>query len=115
MQWTEDQIEKRMRELRKRGKEFAEAMYDYTRLEKSEKSILAILMKKYQTQGVQTTAAQERDARADPEYMELINGLAAARQKLEEIRWERDMAELAIELYRSLEASRRAEVRALGG
>lgn len=105
----EEVIERRLAQLRQMGAEYAEAKATCVRLEEFKKSKLAILMKKYEAAGVTTAAGQERDARADPEYLELIEGLYAATEKMERMRWEMNVAQLGAEVWRTLESSRRAE------
>jgi hypothetical protein len=53
--------------------------------------------------------AQEREAYAHEEYKQLLNGLKAAVEVEEELRWALVAAQARIEVWRSQEASNRAE------
>ena len=70
---------------------------------------MAILMKKYDAEGAKTNAQQERDARADPDYLELLTGLRIATEESERLRWELKLAEIAVDIWRTKQASKRAE------
>jgi hypothetical protein len=96
----------------KHGKKFAKAKAERTYLEEYRKSLKAILMQQAQVNGHQTAAAQEREAYADPEYAALLQGLKAAVEAEEEIRWGLVAAQARIDVWRSREASSRQEVRA---
>lgn len=56
--------------------------------------------------------AQEREAYSDPEYVQLLKGLRDAVEIEEEIRWGLVAAQARIEVWRSMEATSRAEVKA---
>jgi hypothetical protein len=60
-----------------------------------------------------TVADREASAYAHPEYIELLNGLEAAVEAEELFRWKMKAAELQVEIWRSQEASSRAEGRAV--
>jgi hypothetical protein len=111
---TEEKIRERLREIRDFAQPYAEAKAQAGFLEDFKKSKLAILMKKYEAAGYTTAAAQEREARADPEYVEVLEGLRAAVEKAEHLRWQLITAQLGAEVWRSLEASRRAELHSTG-
>lgn len=93
----------------KNGKRFAKAKAERIYLEEYRKSLKALLMQK---SGEQTAVAQERDAYSHPDYRELLNGLKEAVELEEEIRWGLVAAQARIEVWRSLEATNRAEGRA---
>ena len=93
----------------KQGKRYAKAKADRIYLEEYRKSLKAILMKRSMETAVN---AQEREAYSDPEYIELLKGLQAAVEIEEEVRWGLVAAQARIEVYRTQEASARAEVRA---
>lgn len=105
----EDVIEGRLKDLRALGGEYSKAKSEVTYLEEFKKSKLAILMKQYDAMGFKSAAAQEREARADDEYIQLLDGLREAVEKAEYARWQLVTAQLGAEVWRSLEASRRAE------
>ena len=95
--------------LFKQGKRYAQARADRIYLEEYRKSLKAILMKRSMENAVN---AQEREAYSDEEYIELLNGLKAAVETEEELRWGLIAAQARIEVWRTQEASARAEVRA---
>ncbi len=82
----------------------ARAKAERVYLEEYRKSLKAILMKACTEK---TTAAQEREAYADPHYVEHIKALRTAVQGEEELRWRMVQAEAAIEVWRSRESSNR--------
>jgi hypothetical protein len=69
-------------------------------------------MQQAQVDGHQTAAAQEREAYADERYQALLQGLKAAVEAEEEVRWGLVAAQARIDVWRSREASSRQEVRA---
>lgn len=93
----------------KHGKRFAQAKAQRIYLEEYRKSLKAILMKRSVELAVN---AQERDAYSNQEYLELLKGLKAAVEVEEEIRWGLVAAQARIEVWRSIEATNRAEGRA---
>jgi hypothetical protein len=111
---SDDAIEKWAIRQRELAAEFGKAQGQRDYLEEFKKSKLAILMKKYESKGFSSAAAQEREARADSEYIELIGGLQIAVENAERIRWELKTNETAIEIWRTRQASRRAEQKGYG-
>jgi hypothetical protein len=97
----------------KHGKKFAKAKAERVYLEEWRKSKKAILMQQAQVNGHQTAAAQEREAYADQEYVDLLQGLKAAVEAEEEIRWGLVAAQARIDVWRSREASSRQEIKAV--
>jgi hypothetical protein len=95
--------------IRDNGKKFAQAKADRIYLEEYRKSLKAILMKR---SGENAVNAQEREAYAHPEYQELLKGLREAVESEETLRWQMVAAEARVEVWRSQEASNRAEYRA---
>ena len=111
---SDEIIEKRLDELRQTARKFATAFAQKEHLDEFKKSKLAILMKKYEREGFTTSAAQEREARADSEYISLLDGLKAAIESSEALRWELKIAEIGAEVWRTQQASRRAERKGYG-
>ena len=64
---------------------------------KSKKAMLMILAK---LRGVTSVTAQERDAYADAEYIQLLQGLSAAVEDEETLRWKLEAAKLRIEVFK---------------
>jgi hypothetical protein len=82
----------------------AEAKAARTYLEQFIKSKKAILMKEHLSLPVN---AQEREALANSEYIELLDGLKEAVEKEEKIRWQMEAAKMRVDIWRSQEASNR--------
>ncbi len=93
----------------KHGKRYAKAKAERIYLEEYRKSLKAIIMKRSLESAVN---AQEREAYSDPEYVELLKGLREAVEIEEEIRWGLVAAQARIEVWRSMEATNRAEGKA---
>ena len=101
--------EKAIEYIFKHGKRYAKAKADRIYCEEYRKSLKAILMKRSIEAAVN---AQEREAYSDPEYVQLLQGLREAVEVEEEIRWGLVAAQARIEVWRSMEATNRAEGRA---
>lgn len=108
------EIEVRLQELREMSRRYAKDFAQVGYLEEFKKSKLAILMQQAETKGFKTTAAQEREARANPEYIELLEGLQEASERAEAARWELRIAEMGAEIWRTRQANMRAERKAYG-
>lgn len=115
MRLSDEQIEKRMGELRATSRAYAKAKAQYDYLEDFKKSKVAILMKAAELKGFKTSAAQEREALAHDEYLELLKGLQVANEEAERLRWELKLSEIASEIWRTNESTRRAEMRGYAG
>ena len=63
-------------------------------------------------QGIEAANAQEREAYAHPEYQELLQGLAAAIEVEERLKWHLEAAKMRTDIWRTEEASNRATDRA---
>lgn len=83
-------------------------------LEEYKKTLLALLMKDAEKKGVTTVAAQERDARIRPEYLEMLQGLMAALEEEERLRYHLKAVEIEIEMWRTVSANQRVERKAYG-
>ena len=92
------------------GKTYAKAKAERVYIEEYRKSLKAILMKRSMESAVN---AQERDAYSNEEYIALLDGLRAAVETEEEVRWGLVAAQARIDVWRSQEASARQEVRAV--
>ena len=86
---------------------FAKAKAERVYLEEFRKSKKALLMQEAFCAGVETMAAQERDAYARTEYQELLKGLACAIETEEKLKFQLIGAQLRVEIWRSMEASNR--------
>ena len=88
------------------AKHFAKAKAERTYIEHYRKSLKAILMKKSNESAI---GAQEREAYAHPEMLELIKGLQAAVEIEEKLKWDITAAELRVEIWRTDQANNRQE------
>jgi hypothetical protein len=88
------------------GKKFAKAKAERYYLEEYRKSLKAILMKRSLESAI---GAQEREAYAHEEYLTFLKGIRAAVEAEEELRWSLVAAQARIEVWRSQEATNRAE------
>ena len=88
------------------GKKFAKAKAERIYLEEYRKSLKAILMKRSLESAI---GAQEREAYAHDEYQQLLMGIRAAVEAEEELRWSLVAAQARVEVWRSQEATNRAE------
>jgi len=111
---SSDAIERRLSELRQTASEYATAYAHREYLDEFKKSKLAILMKQAEAEGFTTAAAQEREARAHPEYIGLLEGLRVATEQSEKLRWQLRIAEIGASLYQTAQANMRAERRGYG-
>jgi hypothetical protein len=96
------------------GAKYAEAKAHRVFLEEYRKSQKAMLMKAAQADGRSKTAASaEIEAYADPTYVQMLEGLQAAVEKEESLRWGLVSAQARIDVWRSQEASNRTFDRAV--
>ena len=109
-----DKTEARLAELRRMSDEFATAYAERIYLEEFRKSKLALLMRKAEMDGHKTTAAQEREARAHEEFLDLLIDLKTATEKSEKLRWNLEVAKMGIAVWQTENANQRAERRAYG-
>jgi len=91
----------------KHSKEYATAKSQRVYLEEFRKTKKALLMKDALAMGVEAANAQEREAYAHKEYQELLQGLAAAIEVEEHLKWNLEAARMRIDVWRSQEASNR--------
>ena len=91
------------------GKNFAKAKAERCYIEEFRKSKKAILMKRSMETAI---GAQEREAYAHPEMVELLKGLQAAVEIEEKLKWDITAAELRVEIWRTEQANNRAEGKA---
>lgn len=97
-----------LRRIHEYGPMHAQAKAERIYLEEFRKSKKAILMREAEVAGHKTTAAQEREAYANADYVSLIEALRDATEKEEEMRWKLIQATTAIEVWRTQQANNRA-------
>ena len=110
-----DKLESRLNELRQLAAKYAEAEAHRQYLVEFRKSKKAMLMIDAEKRGYNSSTAQEREAYAHPEYVELLEGLEIAIQDAERLKWELRIAEAGMSVWQSLQANKRAEMRHLNG
>lgn len=91
------------------GKRFAKAKAERVYLEEYRKSLKAILMKRSMETAI---GAQEREAYAHDEYVQLLKGLQEAIEIEEKLRWDLIGAQARVEIWRTEQANNRAEGKA---
>jgi len=91
------------------GKNFAKAKSERIYLEEFRKSLKAVLMKRSMESAI---GAQEREAYAHPEYTELLQGLKAAIEAEEKLRWDLIGAQARVDIWRTEQANNRNEMKA---
>lgn len=110
---SDNAIERRMQELRDLAAKYATAAAQRAYLEEFRKSKLAILQKKYMA-NFDSVAAQEREARADDEYLKILDGLKVAVHDSEKAYWELQIARMGAGLWQTQQANQRSEQRTYG-
>lgn len=95
----------------KNAPKFAKAKAERVYLEEFRKSKKAMLMKQVDSERT-TIAHQEREAYSHPEYIELLDGLRAAVEVEERLRWDLIAAQARVEIWRTESANNRAQDRA---
>ena len=91
------------------GKNFAKAKSERVYLEEYRKSLKALLMKRSMETAI---GAQEREAYAHTDYQAMLLGLRDAIEAEEKLRWDLIGAQARIEIWRTEQATARAEGRA---
>ena len=97
--------------IRDKAPAYGEAKAQRVYLDEFRKSKKALLMKNALEMGYEAANAQEREAYADPAYLQLLKGLAAAIEKEETLRWEIEAARLDVDIWRTREATTRMQDR----
>ena len=106
----ESKIEHRMQELREKAGKLANAQAMRYQLDHSRKAVLAMAMKTAEQHGHKSVAAQEREAYASAEYRQWLDGSTEAVRNHERLRLEFKVIELRAEIWRTMQATRRAEM-----
>jgi len=107
-------IERLMQEYREKVEEYAKARARRTYIEEFKKSKHAILMRQADRDGFKTVSAQDREALASDEYLELLNGLKEAVEAEERLRYDLRALEMRAEVWRTLRADERFEKKSYG-
>lgn len=96
--------------MRKHSEELAQAKANRHYLEHFTDSLKAKLMKEAMLQGEKTIAGQERYAQGHQEYHQHLLGIKDAIALEEKLKWLMLTAQARIEIWRSIESSKRAEM-----
>jgi len=99
--------------IRDNAPQYAQAKANRVYLEEFRKSKKSLLMKHAEANGHNAVSAQEREAYADAGYIKHLEGLKEAVATEEELRWMMIAAQAKIEVWRTLESSRRIEAKTL--
>lgn len=110
---TEVNIFRALDFIRDHAPAYAKAKAERVYLEEWRKSKKALCMQTALSKGFEAANAQEREAYADPDYIELLQALKAAVEEEERLRWLIVGAQAKIEVWRTLEANRRVEAKTL--
>lgn len=86
---------------------YAQAKAKRVYLEEFRKSKKALLMKEALIKGIEAANAQEREAYAHEEYVELLAGLAAAIEREETLKWGMEAARMRCDIWRTEQANER--------
>jgi hypothetical protein len=99
---SEDFREIKQHEIREKWAKYAKAKAEHAYLEHYRKSLMAILQKEAMKMGGNTSvAAQEREARADDRYLDVLQGIKVAVEQEEIMRGECKMAEWQFEGWKA--------------
>lgn len=98
--------------IRDRAAAYGKAKAARVFIEKFMTSKIAILKKQAMASGIKASNAQDREAYADKEYLDLIEALEIEIEKEERLKWELESYRLEIEIWRSREATNRMTDRA---
>lgn len=110
----DEKLEKLMHMMRSKAQEYAKAKSEMIYLDHFRKSKLSLLMKKAMIDGHETSASQDREARASKEYQELLQGLREATEVTLKLEWDLFLMRTRIDLYRTKRADERVEKRGYG-
>lgn len=90
---------------------FAQAKAQRIYLEEFRKTKKALLMKDAMARGIDSAVAQEREAYAHMEYIDLLKGLMVAIEQEETLKWKLTAAQMKADIWRSEQASERLGVK----
>jgi hypothetical protein len=93
--------------LLKNAGKYAKAKSERIFLDEFRRSKRALLMQDAELHGYETSASQERQAFAHPEYIEVLKGLKEAVEVEEKLRWQLIAAQAKIDIWRTNQANNR--------
>lgn len=104
---TDDEAEKAVDFLRDNAIEAAQARADRIYVEQFRKTVKAQLMKEFEQKGFASGIAQEREAYADPRYMEQLDAIQEAVFRDEKCRFLREAEMARFEAWRTFSKNQR--------
>lgn len=107
-------MEELLEQYRTLAEKYAPAKATREYIDEYKKSLLALLMKDAERHGASSNAAQERDARARGEYLEILDKLRLAVEEEEKLRFHLKATEIQFETWRTRSANERFERKAYG-
>ena len=93
--------------LLKNAGAFSKAKAERIYLEEFRRSKKSLLMQDAEIHGYETSASQERQAYAHPEYRQLLEALKIAVEQEEALKWKLTAAQLRVEIWRTTQANNR--------
>ena len=102
---SQDDVEAALEFMRKNAQPLAAAKANRIYLDQFRKSKKAMLFSECEES---TVAAKENWAYAHPEYLEVLEGLKAAVEQEEHIKWKMTAAEMKVEVWRTQQANARS-------
>lgn len=108
MKVNESTVEKALDWLRDNCEAAAKARSERIYVEEWLPALRSTLAAKYMEKGDSATAADLK-AKAHPDYAEALKALRVAVENDERMRWNRNRADVTLEVWRSLESTRRAQ------
>jgi hypothetical protein len=109
-----EKAEARLAEMREKAVIYSEAVAQKNYLEKFRESKLAILMKEAELVGHKTAAAQDREARASKDYIQLLEDLKTATEISEKLKWELEILKLGVAVWQTTQANERIDRKGYG-
>lgn len=106
---SDEYMEGWLHEIRGLAQTYGTAKGKRVELEQFRKVKKAMLMRRYENLGFEAANKQEREAYADPEYLELVIALGEATAQEAQAFWDLKLAEWKFEWWRSREATKRQE------
>ena len=112
---SEQELEKRMEEIRQIGNNYATAKANLNYLEHYRKIRLAQMMKEKLSNCTNMSVAKaDLEARAEEEYIKLCQDLENAVQQESKLAWEKKMVELKFEFWKTNQISAMSERKKYG-
>tara|TARA_R100000458_G_C8252289_1_gene228995 strand:- start:548 stop:889 length:342 start_codon:yes stop_codon:yes gene_type:complete len=112
---SEQELEKRMEEIRQIGNDYASAKADLNYLEHYRKIRLAQMMKeKMSTCANMSVAKADLESRAEEEYIKLCQDLKNAVEQESRLAWSKKMVELKFEFWKTNQISAMSERKKYG-